>query len=107
MENNNEVQEVNQDIETQDVNFKEVELNPVSFDDMPDVEHNSIDMILKFYEDKIGNEILPKYVGRKNTPEVIEDVTSDVSKIFNELRSVISSRMVTILKSSLWSNERY
>lgn len=107
MENNNEVQEVNQDIKTQDANFKEVELKPVSFDDMPDVQHNSIDMILKFYEDKIGNEILPKYVGRKNTQEVIEDVTSDVSKIFNELRSVISSRMVTILKSSLWSNERY
>lgn len=107
MENNNEVQEVNQETKTQDgvenANYKEVELKPVSFDDMPDVEHNSIDMILKFYEDKIDNEILPKYVGRKNTPEVIEDVTSDVSKIFNELRSVISSRMVTILKSSLWS----
>lgn len=43
----------------------------------------------------------------ENTLEVIKDVTTDVSKIFNELRSVISSRMVTILKTSLLSNERY
>ena len=57
MENNNEVQEVNQETNTQDVNYKEVELKPVSFDDMPEEERNA--MILKFYEDKIGNEIIP------------------------------------------------
>lgn len=100
MENNNEVQDIdaNQETNAQDAvenaDFKDFEWKYVSLDDMPDEEeHNSIDMILKFYENKIGNEILPKYVGRENTPEVIEDVTADVSKIFNELKSVISSRM--------------
>lgn len=34
MENNNEAQEVNQETKTQDANFKEVELRPISFDDM-------------------------------------------------------------------------
>ena len=81
MENNNEVQEVDQETKTQDANFKEVELKPMSLDDMPEEERNA--MILKFCQDKIGNEILPKYVGRKNTPEVIEEVKVDVSKIFN------------------------
>ena len=81
MENNNEVQEVNQETKTQDANYKEVELKPMSLDDMPEEERNA--MILKFCQDKIGNEILPKYVGRKNTPEVIEEVKVDVSKIFN------------------------
>lgn len=59
MENNNEVQEVNQETKTQDINFKEVELKSVSFDDMTEEDRNVIDMILKFYEDKIGNEIIP------------------------------------------------
>ena len=59
MENNNEVQEVNQETKTKDANFKEVELKPVSFDDMSEKDRNVIDMILKFYEDKIGNEIIP------------------------------------------------
>lgn len=85
MENNND--ELNQETEIQEgienVNFEEVELKPMSFDDMPKEERNA--MILKFCQDKIGNEILPKYVGRKNTPEVIEEVKTDVSKIFNEL----------------------
>lgn len=113
MENNNEVQDIdaNQETNAQDAvenaNFKDFEWKYVSFDDIPDEDCNSIDMILKFYEDKIGNEILPKYVGRENTPEVIEDVTDDVSKIFNELKSVISSRMMKFLKSSLLNNERY
>ena len=83
MENNNEVQEVNKETKTQDANFKEVELKPMSLDDMPEEERNA--MILKFCQDKIGNEILPKYVGRKNTPEVIEEVKADVSKFFDEL----------------------
>ena len=83
MENNNEVQEVDQETKTQDANFKEVELKPMSLDDMPEEERNA--MILKFCQDKIGNEILPKYVGRKNTPEVIEEVKTDVSKFFDEL----------------------
>lgn len=83
MENNNEVQEVDQETKTQDANFKEVELKPMSLDldDMPEEERNAI--ILKFCQDKISNEILPKYVGRKNTLEVIEEVKADVSKIFN------------------------
>lgn len=34
-----------------------------SFDDIPEKDRNA--MILKFCQDKIGNEILPKYVGRK------------------------------------------
>ena len=61
MENNNEVQEivVNQETKTKDANFKEVELKPMSFDDMTEEDRNVIDMILKFYEDKIGNEIIP------------------------------------------------
>lgn len=81
MKNNNEVQEINKETKTQDANFKEVELKPMSLDDMPEEECNA--MILKFCQDKIDNEILPKYVGRKNTPEVIEEVKADVSKIFN------------------------
>ena len=88
MENNNEVQEVNQETKTQDVvenaNYKEVELKPVSFDDMPEEERNA--MILKFCQDKIDNEILPKYADREITPEVIEDVKVDVSKAFNGLK---------------------
>lgn len=59
MENNNEVQEVNKDTKTQNANFKEVELKPVYFNDMSEKDRNVIDMILKFYEDKIGNEIIP------------------------------------------------
>lgn len=63
MVNNNEVQEVNKDTKTEDgvenTNFKEVELKPVSFDDMTEEDRNIIDMILKFYEEKIGNEIIP------------------------------------------------
>ena len=46
MENNNEVQEINQETKTQDTNFKEVELKPMSFDDMPEEKRNA--MILKF-----------------------------------------------------------
>ena len=86
-------------VEDTNCNFKEVELNPISFDDMPKEEHNAI--ILKSCQDKIDNEIFPKYADRAIATEVIEEVNADVSKIFNELRSVISSRMVTILKSSL------
>ena len=84
MENNNEVQEVNKDTKTQDTNFKEVELKPVSFDDMPEEERNA--MILKFCQDKIDNEILPKYADREITPEVIEEVKIDVSRVFNGLK---------------------
>ena len=84
MENNNEVQEVNQETKTQDANFKEVELKPVSFDDMPEEERNA--MILKFCQDKIDNEILPKYADREITAEVIEEVKIDVSKAFNGLK---------------------
>ena len=84
MKNNNEVQEVNQETNTQDVNYKEVELKPVSFDDMPEEERNA--MILKFCQDKIDNEILPKYADREITPEVIEEVKIDVSKAFNGLK---------------------
>ena len=88
MENNNEVQEVNQETKTQDgvenVNFKEVELKPMSLDDMPEEERNA--MILKFCQDKIDNEILPKYADREITPEVIEEVKADVSKAFNGLK---------------------
>ena len=86
MENNNEVQGVNQETNTQDANFKEVELKPkpVSFDDMPEEERNA--MILKFCQDKIDNEILPKYTDREITPEVIEEVKIDVSRVFNGLK---------------------
>lgn len=86
MENNNEVKEtgINQETKTQDANFKEVELKPVSFDDMPEEERNA--MILKFCQDKIDNEILPKYAYREITPEVIEMVKIDVSKAFNGLK---------------------
>ena len=90
MENNNEVQGVNQETKTQDgvenANFKEVELKPkpVSFDDMPEEERNA--MILKFCQDKIDNEILPKYADREITPEVIEEVKIDVSRVFNGLK---------------------
>ena len=84
MKNNNEVQEVNQETNTQDVNYKEVELKPVSFDDMPEEERNA--MILKFCQDKIDNEILPKYTDREITPEVIEEVKIDVSRVFNGLK---------------------
>ena len=63
MENNNEAQEANQDTKTEDgvenTNFKEVELKHMSLDDMSEEDRNVIDMILKFYEDKIGNEIIP------------------------------------------------
>lgn len=83
MENNNEAQEVNQETKTQDVNFKEVELKPMPLDDMPEEEYNA--MILKFCQDKIENEILPKYADREITPELIEEVKADVSKFFNEL----------------------
>ena len=81
MENKNEVQEVNQETKTQDANFKEDELKSVSFDDMPEDERNA--MILKFYQDKIDNEILLKCTDREITPEVIEEVKADVSEIFN------------------------
>ena len=88
MENNNEVQGVNQETKTQDgvenANYKEVELKPVSFDDMPEEERNA--MILKFCQDKIDNEILPKYADREITPEVIEEVKIDVSRVFNGLK---------------------
>ena len=90
MENKNEVQEVNQETKTQDgvenTNFKEVELKPVSFDDMTEEDRNVIDMILKFYEDQIGNEIIPQYADREITPAVIEEVKADVSKIFNRFK---------------------
>lgn len=81
MENNNEVQEVNKETKTQDANFKEVELKPMSLDDMSEEQRNAI--ILKFCQDKIDNEILPKYSDRVITPEIIEEVKADVSKIFN------------------------
>ena len=88
MKNNNEVQGVNQETKTQDgvenANYKEVELKPVSFDDMPEEERNA--MILKFCQDKIDNEILPKYTDREITPEVIEEVKIDVSRVFNGLK---------------------
>ena len=69
MENNNEAQEVNQET--------------MSFYDMSEEERNA--MILKFCQDKIGNEILPKYADREITPELIEEVRVDVSKFFDEL----------------------
>ena len=81
MENNNEVQEVNKETKTQDTNFKEVELKSMSLDDMPEEQRNAI--ILKICQDKIDNEILPKYADRIITPEIIEEVKDDVSKIFN------------------------
>ena len=70
MENNNEAQEVNQETKTQDDNFKKVELKPISFDDMSEDERNA--MILKFCQDKIDNEIFPKYADRAITLEGIE-----------------------------------
>ena len=86
MENNNE--ELNQETEIQEcdenANFGEVELNPVSLDDMPEEERKS--MILKFCQDKISNEILRKYIGKQISPEIIEEVVADVSKIFNGLK---------------------
>ena len=66
------------------MSFKEVELKPISFDDMPEEEHNAI--ILKSCQDKIDNEILPKYADRAITPEGIEKVKADVSKIFNRFK---------------------
>ena len=84
MENNNE--ELNQETKIQEgiANFKEVELNPMSLDDMPEEERNA--MILKFSQDKIANEILRKYIGKQISPEIIEEVVADVSKIFNGLK---------------------
>ena len=86
MENNNE--ELNQETEIQEsienANFKEVELNSVSLDDMPEEERNA--MILKFSQDKIANEILRKYIGKQISLEIIEEVVTDVSKIFNGLK---------------------
>ena len=70
-------------VEDTNCNFKEVELKPISFDDMSEDEHNA--MILKFCQDKIGNEILPTYVDREITPELIEEVKVDVSKFVDEL----------------------
>lgn len=58
-------------------------MKPISFDDMSEDERNAI--ILKFCQDKIGNEILPKYADREITPELIEEVKVDVLKFFNEL----------------------
>ena len=84
MENKNEVQEVNQETKTQDVNFREVELKPVSLDDIPEDERNA--MILKFCQDKIDNEIFPKYADRAITPEGIKEAKADVSKIFNKFK---------------------
>lgn len=71
-------------VEDTNCNFKEVELKPISLDDRPEEERK--DMILKFCQDKIDNEILPKYAYRAITPEIIEEVKADVSKIFNELK---------------------
>lgn len=84
MENNNE--ELNQETEIQEgiANFEGVELNPVSLDDMPEEERNA--MILKFSQDKIANEILQKYISKQNSPEIIEEVVAEVSKIFNGLK---------------------
>ena len=45
-------------------------MKPISFDDMPKEERNAI--ILKFCQDKIDNEIFPKYADRAITPEGIE-----------------------------------
>ena len=70
-------------VEDTNCNFKEVELKLISFDDMSNEERNA--MILKFCQDKIGNEILPKYADREITPELIEEVKVDVSKFFDEL----------------------
>ena len=70
-------------IEDTNCNFKDVELKPIAFDDMSEDERNA--MILKFCQDKIGNEILPKYADREITPELIEEVKVNVSKFFNEL----------------------
>ena len=86
MENNNE--ELNQETEIQEgienANFEEVEMNPMSLDDMSEEERKS--MILKFSQDKIANEILRKYLGKQISPEIIEEVVTDVSKIFNGLK---------------------
>ena len=71
-------------VEDTNCNFKEVELKPMSFNGMPDEKHNAI--ILKFCQDKIDNEILPKYADRAITPEGIEEAKADVSKIFNEFK---------------------
>ena len=68
-------------VEDTNCNFKEVELRSISFDDITDEERNVI--ILKFCQDKIDNEFLPKYAYRAITPEVIEEAKTDVSKIFN------------------------
>ena len=71
-------------VEDTNCNFKEVELKPISFDDMSEEEHNAI--ILKSCPDKIDNEILPKYADRAITPEGIEEAKADVSKIFNKFK---------------------
>ena len=86
MENNND--ELNQETEIQEgienANFKEVGLNLMSLDDMPEEERKS--MILKFCQNKIGNEILRKYISKQNSPEIIEEGVADVSEIFNGLK---------------------
>lgn len=68
-------------VEDTNGNFKEVELMPMSLGDRSDEERNA--MILKFCQDKIDNEILPKYAYRAITPEIIEEVKADVLKFFN------------------------
>ena len=74
-------------VEDTNCNFKEVELKPISFDDMPGEDRNAIiAIILKSCQDKIDNEILPKYADRAITPEGIEEATADVSKIFNRFK---------------------
>ena len=95
MENNNETEKILVDApqEVQDAQnqecvedngeekFKEIELKPMSFDDMSEEERNA--MLLKFCQDKIDNEILPKYADKEITPEIIEEVKVDISNAFN------------------------
>lgn len=92
MENNNETEkiQVQETLDAQnqecvenrgDEKFKDIELKPVAFDNMSEEERNA--MLLKFCQDKIDNEILPKYADKEITPELIEEAKVDISNAFN------------------------
>lgn len=43
-------------------------------------------MIFKFCQDKIDEEVAPKYKDEKVTPEIIEKIKADVSEAFNGIK---------------------
>lgn len=80
MENNNETeknQHVEEPQEVQDAQNQE----GVEDNNMSEEERNA--MLLKFCQDKIDNEILPKYADKEITPELIEEAKVDISNAFN------------------------